>query len=99
MKVAAATRPTVVLDTLRQKGFIELKVSLYFFSFKDDAKVFQEAIAIVACFATDLEVIRNQCAIEQLHVPVLKSIQMFPNDVTLIEMAFEAIGKSSVSMI
>ncbi|KAK3698088.1 hypothetical protein QZH41_017526 [Actinostola sp. cb2023] len=63
-----------------------------FTSFKDDAKVFQEAIAIVACFATDLEVIRNQCAIEQLHVPVLKSIQMFPNDVTLIEMAFEAIG-------
>jgi len=70
---------------------------LSFYSFQDDPMVLQEAIAILACFATELEVIRHQCAVEKLHIPVLQSLQTFKDNVTLIEMAFELIGNVTCS--
>lgn len=68
------------------------------FSFKEDAGVQKEGIAIIALLLTDIEFLRAQCVTEHLYLSVLDAMRKFPDNAELIEISFEAIGMYLASL-
>ena len=54
----------------------------------------EEAIALIACLATDVELVWHQSAIEGVHNMILKVMETYPDEVDLAEVSLEALGKS-----
>lgn len=54
----------------------------------------EEAIALIACLATDVELVWHQSAIEGIHDMILKVMETYPDEVDLAEVSLEALGKS-----
>lgn len=54
----------------------------------------EEAIALIACLATDVELVWHQSAIEGVHDMILKVMETYPDEVDLAEVSLEALGKS-----
>lgn len=54
----------------------------------------EEAIALIACLATDVELVWHQSAIEGVHDMILKVMETYPDVVDLAEVSLEALGKS-----
>lgn len=54
----------------------------------------EEAIALIACLATDVELVWHQSAIEGVHNTILKVMETYPDEVVLAEVSLEALGKS-----
>lgn len=54
----------------------------------------EEAIALIACLATDVELVRHQSAIEGIHNLILKTMTTFCDEIFLTEISLEALGKS-----
>lgn len=55
----------------------------------------EEAIALIACLAADVELVWHQSAIEGVHNMILKVMESNPDEVDLAEVSLEALGKSS----
>ena len=53
----------------------------------------EEAIALIACLATDIELVRRQSAIEGIHDVILKAMTIFHDEIFLTEISLEALGK------
>lgn len=70
--------------------------SLYFLPerFEDKIHVQEEAIALIACLATDIELVWHQCAVEGIHDVILKAMSTFPDEESLSEISLEALGMS-----
>ena len=68
-------------------------VSKCLFSFTENPGVQQEAIALIACWSTDIPLVRHQCAAEHIQLCILNSMRHFSGNVLLLEIAFEALGK------
>lgn len=70
--------------------------SLYFLPerFEDKICVQEEAIALIACLATDFELVWHQCAVEGIHDVILKAMSTFPDEKSLSEISLEALGMS-----
>lgn len=70
--------------------------SLYFLPerFKDEIHVQEEAIALIACLATDIELVWHQSAVEGIHDVILKAMSTFPDEKSLSEISLEALGMS-----
>lgn len=58
----------------------------------DDVNVQEEAIALIACLATDVELVWRQSAIEGFHDMILKAMKTYPDDLFLAEISLEALG-------
>lgn len=54
----------------------------------------EEAIALIACLATDVELVWHQSAIEGVHDMILKVMETYPDVADLAEVSLEALGKS-----
>ena len=70
--------------------------SLYFLPerFEDKIHVQEEAIALIACLATDIELVWHQCAVEGIHDVILKAMSTFSDEKSLSEISLEALGMS-----
>lgn len=70
--------------------------SLYFLPerFEDKIHLQEEAIALIACLATDIELVWHQCAVEGIHDVILKAMSTFPDEKSLSEISLEALGMS-----
>lgn len=66
---------------------------LWFCRFADHVGVQQEAIALIACLATDVELVWHQSAVEGIHCMILNAMDNFPDEISLSEIALEALGK------
>lgn len=54
----------------------------------------EEAFALIACLATDVELVWHQSAIEGVHDIILKVMETYPDEVALAEVLLEALGMS-----
>lgn len=61
--------------------------------FRDKIDVQQEAIALIACLATDVELVLHQSAIEGIHGTILNAMNSFPDQISLCEISLEALGE------
>ena len=59
-----------------------------------DVHVQEEAIALIACLATDVELVWHQSAVEGIHHVILKAMSNFPDEMFLAEISLEALGES-----
>ena len=71
------------------------EVAKCLFSFPENSLVQQEAIGLIACWSTDSPLVRHQCAAELIHLHILDRMRCFPDNILLLEMAFEAFGTSA----
>lgn len=53
----------------------------------------EQAIALIACLATDVELVWHQSAIDGIHDMILKVMEIYPDEVVLTEVSLEALGK------
>jgi len=53
----------------------------------------EEAIALIACLATDVELVWHQSAVEGVHSMILKAMNSFPDEMFLSEISLEALGE------
>ena len=63
--------------------------------FENDVHAQEEAIALIACLATDVELVWHQSAVEGIHSMILKAMSTFEEEVFLSEISLEALGKYS----
>lgn len=66
--------------------------------FRDKIDVQQEAIALIACLATDVELVLHQSAIEGIHGMILNAMNSFPDQISLCEISLEALGECFLSV-
>ena len=66
--------------------------------FRDKIDVQQEAIALIACLATDVELVLHQSAIEGIHGTILNAMNSFPDQISLCEISLEALGECFLSV-
>ena len=59
----------------------------------DHVGVQEEAIALIACLATDVELVVHQSAVEGIHCMILNAMDNFPDHISLVEISLEALGK------
>ena len=61
-------------------------------SFPSTADVQEEMIGLIACLATDVKLVRHQCAAQQIHQRIITAMKEFDTCVSLLEMCLEALG-------
>lgn len=61
--------------------------------FADHIGVQEEAIALIACLATDVELVWHQSAVEGIHSMILNAMNNFPDQMSLAEISLEALGE------
>lgn len=61
--------------------------------FVDNIGVQEEAIALIACLATDVELVWHQSAVEGIHGMILNAMSNFPDQASLCEISLEALGE------
>ena len=59
----------------------------------DHIGVQEEAIALIACLATDVELVWHQSAVEGIHSMILNAMKNFPDQLSLAEISLEALGE------
>lgn len=65
--------------------------------FENDVHAQEEAIALIACLATDVELVWHQSAVEGIHSMILKAMSTFEEEVFLSEISLEALGVLSAA--
>ena len=78
-------------DMLIEYGVLE-EITKAMSHFPGDAGLLEEVIGIIACLATDIKLVRHQCATEQVHKKIIAAMVDFSERVSLIEMSLEALG-------
>ncbi|XP_048584779.1 leucine-rich repeat serine/threonine-protein kinase 2 isoform X2 [Nematostella vectensis] len=74
------------------------RITKALFRLKDDFGVQEEALAAIACLATDIELVRHQCATDQVHIRILEGLKAkFLDFPSLVEVSLEALGVLSAA--
>ncbi len=60
----------------------------------DKAGVLEEALGLLACLATDMEIVRRQFMLELIYERVVEVMEAHENAVPLLKTCFETLGKS-----
>lgn len=53
----------------------------------------EQAIILLATLANDIELVRQQCIVEEIHLILLEVLDRFSCEKSLVEVTFEALGK------
>lgn len=76
---------------IRKRSVINL--IFWWCRFADHIGVQEEAIALIACLATDVELVLHQVAVEGIHSMILNAMNNFPDQMSLAEISLEALGE------
>lgn len=60
--------------------------------FPEPSSVQKQAVILLATLANDLEVVRQQCIVEEVHLILLEVLEIFEEEESLVEVTFEALG-------
>ena len=79
-------------EELLTKYDILTDISRCLHRYGDHVGVLEEALGVLACLAGDMDIVRRQCLLEQVHVRVVEIINAHDTCVSLLKICFETLG-------